>query len=207
MKVKAKQTFNYENEQLEEGEVYNLPESVAKQAIEKDYAEKVEEEGAKSEGSEEKKEETPKIEKEEEGETPKLEGPEEETTESEEDAWGKIEKKLDEEPPTPPTWNPSEDESGNLPDPEEVDDLKGAIKDIRKNVGRNENDVITVATPDDEDLAVWKHIALKGLFEKAEIGDHVAIRFTGVTKSQAGRKYHNYRYELYDKNWNHKDSG
>ncbi len=118
-----------------------------------------------------------------------------------------MEEKLDEEAPTPPTWNPSEDEAGALPDPEEVDDLKGTVKDISENVGRNENDVITVETPDGEEQGVWKHIALEGLFEKAEVGDHLAVRFTGTSKSQAGRRYHNYRYELYDENWNHKDSG
>lgn len=203
MKIRAKQTFQYENNEFEKGTVHELPGSVAEQAIEKGYAEKVEEE----------EEETPKIEAAEEERTPEMEkseggsgGTEAESGE-EEGTWGKVEEKLDEEAPTPPTWNPTEDENGNLPDSEEVDDLKGTINDIRENVGRNENDVITVVTPDGEERGVWKHIALEGLFEKAEIGDHVGVRFTGISKSQAGRKYHNYRYELYDEDWNHKDSG
>ncbi|KXA93353.1 hypothetical protein AKJ65_06400 [candidate division MSBL1 archaeon SCGC-AAA259E19] len=38
MKIRAKRDFQYGNENLEEGKVYELPDSVAEHAIEKDYA-------------------------------------------------------------------------------------------------------------------------------------------------------------------------
>ncbi|KXA94857.1 hypothetical protein AKJ65_03270 [candidate division MSBL1 archaeon SCGC-AAA259E19] len=211
MKVRVKQTFQHENERFEEGTVTDLPDSVAEQAIEKDYAEKAEEEG------EEKEEEMPKLEPSEETEeAPEVEEQEtevtggekaaEKTKETEEpgDVFGEMEKKLDEEPENPPTWSPPRKDA---PDPDEVDDLKGRVQRISRNVGRNENDVIAVRTPEGETLSLWKKVALEDLFDVVEVGDYIAVRYTGTETGSSGRTYLTYRYVLYDEDRNLKVSG
>ncbi|KXB01493.1 hypothetical protein AKJ41_01250 [candidate division MSBL1 archaeon SCGC-AAA259O05] len=208
MKIKVKEAFQYQGEKLEKGETVNLGDSVAKTAIEKGYAEKAEE-GKKEEMPElkpvEEAEESSEAE-EREPEVSEKEKTAEKVKETEEPGsfFGEMERKLDEEPENPPSWSPAREDA---PDPSEIDDLKGRVQRVNRNVGANENDVIAVKTPDGETLSLWKKAALGDLFNAVEVGDYVAVRYTGTETSASGRTYLTYRYLLYDKDKNLKVSG
>ncbi|KXA96650.1 hypothetical protein AKJ39_04320 [candidate division MSBL1 archaeon SCGC-AAA259J03] len=203
LKVLIEKNFEHEGQTYEPGETVDLPEDVAREAIENGAAKSVEElkkeveiKPAGEVESGPRPEEVAEREAAGEGgaeteEPPSDEGFPEEVSipaegerpgKGEPDVWKELESEF-EEPSRAPTWRP-----------EEVgDQLLGEVT----RTGRGPNGrLLEVRTPEGEKYVLWERIALKDLFDRAEAGDRIGVRFLGVEESSSGRSYHNFRTVL-----------
>jgi hypothetical protein len=176
-KLKVKETFRYEGEEYEEGNVIDLPESVANSVEEKGYGDIMDGESPEIEVEEEEE-----VETDDEG-FPEVEsGP----GDLEEDPWDKLDQRREESTSLPPKWNPSQDDPSE-PDP---NPLKGTI--VNRGNGPN-GDFIVVEEKDSETRhTIWEHTALRPLIYSAKVKDRVSIKFEGEDTNPAGQKYLNY---------------
>lgn len=202
MKIIVDKEFKHDDEKYEPGETVDLPEDLAKDIIEKGFAknaEKIEEslEGKPADEVEsgEKEPEPP-----ENLETPtedKIEAvekspSEEETFEetptpeisksesSEEKVWKELERELEGERSRAPAWEPQEP----------GDQVMGEV--IRTGRGPNGR-LMELKTPEGNNYIIWEKVALKDLFDRADAGDKVGVRFLGKEESSSGRSYYNFR--------------
>lgn len=177
--VKVTEAFVYGGETREPGEIVELPNSAAESTVKKGYGERVGEE------------ESPEVEKPERGEEV------EETMEESEKSWEEMEEKLDDKPEIPPRWNParSDVKSGEI-SAEDVDDLIGTVKrmDVHQ---KYDTPMAVIDTVDGGEATVFQQKAIEDLFEEMEVGDRIAVRFTGLEHSARGFNYLTYRYDLY----------
>lgn len=66
---------------------------------------------------------------------------------------------------------------------------------IRTGEGPNGR-LLEIKTPDGEKHVLWERIALKDLFDRAEAGDRIGVRFLSEEESESGRSYYKYRTAL-----------
>ncbi len=198
LKIIVDKEFKHEGKKYEPGETVELPDSLAKDIIDKGFAknaEKIEEnlevkpadevETEQKEKNEtdtdikpiEKKEKTKTREKQE---KPKKSEITQKQDYPEDTLWKNIEKELNQEPSKAPKWEPSEP----------GEQLLGEI--IRTGKGPNGR-FFEVKTPEGENYIVWERVALEDMFDRADAGDKIGIRFLGKEESSSGRSYYNFR--------------
>ena len=73
-------------------------------------------------------------------------------------------------------------------DPNPGDAIRGiwaAVREVELQQGRETvtRRVATIHVPDGEDVALWESANLRGLFEKAQVGQEIWIRFDGHGES------------------------
>ncbi|KXA89836.1 hypothetical protein AKJ57_04825 [candidate division MSBL1 archaeon SCGC-AAA259A05] len=203
LKVLIEKNFEHEGETYEPGETVDLPDDVARVAIEGGAAKSVEEveeeveiepvgeveSGPGPEEAAERKEageggagaeEAPSDEGFPEEVSVQAEG--ERSEEGEPGVWEELEGEL-EEPSRASTRQP--EEAG--------DQLLGEVT----RTGRGPNGrLLEVQTPEGENYVLWERIALKDLFDRAEAGDRIGVRFLGEEESSSGRSYYNFKTAL-----------
>jgi len=112
--------------------------------------------------------------------------------------------KLDEEPTPVEKWNP---EQTTDMDPEDHPRLVGEIKD-KNTSDKHDTKLLEVEDEEGDHYLVFAHKVLEDLIEKANVGDFVAVNWTGRdVGDDSGVEYMTYRYELWDRNGEEKMSG
>ena len=198
MKIIVDKEFKHEGKKYEAGETVELPDRLAQDIIDKGFAKNAEEieknlevkTADEIESGEEKSQEAPDFSGEKEEteqvkkttkETPSQEPePVKTSKQSVENVWEDIKRELNSEPSKAPKWEPSEP----------GDQLLGEV--IRTGKGPNGR-LIEVETPQGENYILWERVTLKDLFDRANAGDKIGVRFLGKEESQSGRSYYNFR--------------
>lgn len=200
MKIKVEKGFSAGGEDYEKGETYDVKDSIAKSVAEKGYAEIVDEDdeddGPVVEPKDDEIEVNPKSDEEEKPEVNVRGADKEEVINQMRANMGK---------PAAETWNPQQDTDK---DPEDHPVVVGEV--INKGVNP-EHDTEFVHVEDEDSgqvKSIFAHKVLKDVIGKAEIGDFMAVRWTGRGEGEeSGQSYLTYRYELRDENGTIKANG
>ncbi len=202
MKIIVDKEFKHDGKKYEAGETVELPDQLAQDIIDKGFAKNAEEieknlevktadeieseeedvpdagTFVADEGGEKEAGASPRGPQQQRG--PHRTQPSQPSKPGEESVWKDIERELDAEPSKAPKWEPSEP----------GDQLLGEV--VRTGKGPNGR-LLEVETREGENYILWERVALKDLFDRANAGDKIGVRFLGKEESQSGRSYYNFR--------------
>lgn len=170
MKVHVTKPFRFGGEKIEDGQVHELPKSVAKAAMEKGNAKK------------------PEKEEEDEGES--LQTIDEGISVSEGNDgpdWNRLEEKREQSGTLPAKWNPAQ----NNPEEPDPNPLNGRV--VRTGDGPNGKFIVVEEKDSDDKHTVWEHTALRSLLHSVKPKDLVSIKFEGQEKNKRGQNYLSYK--------------
>ena len=81
-----------------------------------------------------------------------------------------------------PAWNYKEEK-----------ELSGVYESREENVGPHNSVLYHIRKEDGSTIGVWDNTVLSDKFAKLNIGDEIKISYLGMSESEAGRQYHDFK--------------
>lgn len=81
-----------------------------------------------------------------------------------------------------PAWNYKEEK-----------ELSGVYESREENVGPHNSVLYHIRKEDGSTIGVWDNTVLADKFAKLNIGDEIIISYLGMSESEAGRQYHDFK--------------
>ncbi len=81
-----------------------------------------------------------------------------------------------------PAWNYKEEK-----------ELSGIYVSREEGVGQHSSVLYHIQKEDGSEIGVWDNTVLADKFAKLDIGDEITISYKGMSESEAGRQYHDFK--------------
>ena len=78
-------------------------------------------------------------------------------------------------------------------DYKEEKELSGVYVSREENVGQHNSVMYHIQKEDGSEIGVWDNTVLSDKFAKLVIGDEITISYKGMSESEAGRQYHDFK--------------